>query len=164
MTNFTASSNNAPLPAAKATPRCRRDAVVYWGSTALVCLALLFGIVNFTFNDHFPEWDPHGPPGFAHLGLPPWFKVELIVAKVLALPALLLPRAPAKIRDLAYAGFGLTLVSAVIAHAASGDARVSVLFIVQPLIVLGALLLSFTYRARLPENRKTNAELVQRGS
>jgi hypothetical protein len=39
-----------------------------------VSAVMVFSVVNFTFNDHFPAWDPNGPSAFTHLGLPPWFR------------------------------------------------------------------------------------------
>ena len=42
---------------------------------------MLFSIINFVFNDHFPF--PNGPEGaFVHLGFPSYFKVERTVAKI----------------------------------------------------------------------------------
>jgi hypothetical protein len=52
---------------------------------------------------------------------------------------------PIKVKEFAYFGFGLTLVSASIAHFASGDARLSVLFIVDPLVFFCILMVSFFY-------------------
>jgi len=89
-------------------------------------------IINFTFNDHFPF--SNGPEGaFVHLGLPQYFKIELTTAKILGVLALLIPNVPFKIKEFAYFGFGITLISASIAHFARGDARLSVLFIIDPL-------------------------------
>jgi hypothetical protein len=52
---------------------------------------------------------------------------------------------PAKIKEFAYFGFGITLVSAAIAHFASGDARISPLFILDPLVFLCLLAVSYVY-------------------
>jgi len=71
--------------------------------------------------------------------------VELTIAKILGLAALLIPGIPAKIKEFAYFGFGITLVSAAIAHFSSGDARISVLFIADPLIFLVLLSVSYFY-------------------
>ena len=97
---------------------------------------MVFSIFNFVFNDHHPF--PNGPEGvFVHLGLPPRFKAELTIAKVLGLLALLIPGIPARIKEFPYFGFGLTLISASVAHFARGDARLSVLFVTGPLALLG---------------------------
>src|SRR5260221_14770300 len=122
----------------------RRERAVYRTSTGLVLAVMLFSIVNFVFNDHFPF--PNGPEGaFAHLGLPTYFKVELTTAKILGVLALLIPSVPVKIKEFAYFGFGLTLVSASIAHFSRGDARLSILFVIDPLVFLGILMVSYFY-------------------
>jgi hypothetical protein len=121
-----------------------REKVIQRTATGIVLAVMVFSIVNFVFNDHFPF--PNGPEGaFAHLGLPLYFKIELTTAKILGVLALLLPNVPIKVKEFAYFGFGLTLVSASIAHFASGDARLSVLFIVDPLVFFCILMVSFFY-------------------
>src|SRR5437762_11778622 len=99
-----------------------RERAFYRTSTGLVLAVMLFSIVNFLFNDHFPF--PNGREGaFVHLGFPPYFKIELTVAKILGVLALVIPTVPFKVKEFAYAGFAITLVSAAIAHFARGDAR-----------------------------------------
>jgi len=71
------------------------------------------------------------------------------VAKALGVLALLVPGVPARIKEFAYFGFGITLISASIAHFASGDARINVLFIIDPLIFLGLLIASYVYFNKL---------------
>jgi DoxX-like protein len=119
----------------------KRDRIVYWTTTGIVCSVMVFSIINFTFLDGFPF--PEG--GFVHLGLPNYFRIELTIAKILGLAALLIPGVPARIKEFAYFGFAITLVSAAIAHFSSGDARISLLFIVDPLIFLALLSISYFY-------------------
>ncbi len=127
----------------------RRDKLIYWISTGLLCAVMIFGAVNFAFIDRFPF--PNGKEGaFAHLGLPDYFKVELTVAKALGVLALLIPDVPRTIRDFAYFGFGITLVSASIAHLASGDGRLSVFYVIDPLVFLGFAIVSYVYSHKLP--------------
>ena len=122
----------------------RRETILYRTATGLVLGVMVFSIINFVFNDHFPF--PNGPESaFAHLGLPPYFKVELTTAKILGVLALLIPKIPTKIKEFAYFGFGITLVSASIAHFARGDARLSVLFIIDPLVFFVLLTVSYYY-------------------
>src|SRR5438046_9661720 len=127
----------------------RRDRIVYWTTTAIVCAVMIFSIVNFTFIDRFPF--PEG--AFVHLGLPGYFKAELTIAKILGVSALLIPGVPAKIREFAYFGFAITLISASIAHFSSGDARISVLFIIDPLIFLVFLAVSYFYFGKMNQVR-----------
>jgi hypothetical protein len=122
----------------------KREKLIYRTTTGLVWAVMIFSVINFIFNDHFPF--PNGPEGaFVHLGLPHYFKIELTIAKILGLLALLIPRVPFKIKEFAYFGFGITLLSASIAHFARGDARLSVLFILDPLFFLVLLIVSYVY-------------------
>ncbi|OLD65324.1 MAG: hypothetical protein AUI47_02425 [Acidobacteria bacterium 13_1_40CM_2_68_5] len=114
----------------------RRSRTVYWTTTAIVCSVMVFSAINFNLRN------PLGPMkgAFAHLGLPDYFRIELTVAKILGVLALLMPNVPYKIREFAYFGFGITLVSASIAHFSSGD---RLMFIVDPLIFLSLLIVSY---------------------
>jgi hypothetical protein len=130
----------------------RKDRIVYWTTTGVVCAVMVFSIVNFLFNDHFPF--PNGKEGaFAHLGLPNYFKFELTTAKILGVLALLIPRVPRRVKEFAYFGFGITLVSASIAHLSRGDAQLSVLFVIDPLIFLAILIVSYLYFHRIDSRR-----------
>jgi len=129
--------------------KTRRERIIYWITTGIVCAVMIFSIVNFTFIDRFPF--PEG--AFVHLGLPGYFKAELTIAKILGVSALLIPRVPAKIREFAYFGFAITLISASIAHFSSGDARISVLFIIDPLIFLVFLAVSYFYFGKMNQVR-----------
>lgn len=126
----------------------RFERAVYRTSTGLVLAVMLFSIVNFVFNDHFPF--PNGREGaFVHLGFPPYFKVELTIAKILGVLALVIPAVPFKVKEFAYAGFAITLVSAAIAHFGRGDARnLSVLYVLDPLVFLCLLAVSYYYFGR----------------
>src|SRR5205085_11486714 len=83
-----------------------RHTIVYWLTTAAVCGVMAFSAVNFNLAK------PLGPmkDGFAHLGYPGYFRIELTVAKALGVLALLLPGVPRKATEFAYFGFGTTLV------------------------------------------------------
>jgi hypothetical protein len=88
--------------------------VGFWISTAL-----------FAFQMGFTAYAqlrlPQVAENFARLGFPAWFRIELSWAKFAGLAALLLPMVPARLKEWAYAGFAITLVSALIAHLAVGD-------------------------------------------
>jgi hypothetical protein len=88
--------------------------VGFWISTALFALQM-------GFTAYAQLKLPQVAEMFAHLGFPAYFRVGLSWAKLLGLVALLVPMVPARIKEWAYAGFAFTLVSAVIAHLASGD-------------------------------------------
>src|SRR6266404_3970715 len=124
------------------------DRTIYWTTTAIICAVMAWSAINFTFNDRFPY--PEG--AFAHLGLPTYFKIELTIAKVLGVLALLIPRIPRTLKEFAYFGFALTLISASIAHFSVGDASrppFYVFSVIDPLIFLGVLAVSYRYYHKL---------------
>src|ERR1700730_11434917 len=121
-----------------------REKGIYRTTTGIICAVMMFSVINFIFNDHFPFLD--GAEGaFVHLGLPVYLKIELTTAKILGVLALLIPSVPFKIKEFAYFGFGITLISASIAHFARGDARLSVFFPIDPLLFLVLLIVSYVY-------------------
>jgi hypothetical protein len=119
-----------------------KDKAIYWMATGIVCAVMVFSAINFNLEN------PVGPMkgAFAHLGFPDYFRIELTVAKALGVLALLIPSIPSKAKEFAYAGFAITLVSASIAHFSSGD---PLLFVVDPLLFLGALVTSYVYFNKL---------------
>src|SRR5216683_7791519 len=123
----------------------KRERWIYRTATGLVLAVMVFSIINFIFNDHFPF--PNGREGaFAHLGFPQYFKVELTIAKILGVLALVIPTVPFKVKEFAYAGFAITLVSAAIAHFARGDGRnLSPIYVIDPLVFLCLLAVSYYY-------------------
>jgi|RhiMetdeSRZDD1v2_1073273.scaffolds.fasta_scaffold78607_4 DoxX-like protein len=116
----------------------KRAQGIYWTATAIVCGVMVFSAINFNLEN------PVGPMkgAFAHLGFPDYFRIELTAAKALGVLALLMPGVPTKVREFAYAGFAITLVSASVAHFSSGD---SLPFVIDPLLFLGALIVSYVY-------------------
>ncbi|HEY8903938.1 MAG TPA: DoxX family protein [Chthoniobacterales bacterium] len=115
----------------------KKDKVIYWIATGIVSAIMLVSAINFGFN-------PEMKGAFAHLGLPNWFRIELTVAKILGALALLLPWVPRGIKSFAYAGFAITMGSAIIAHTASGDGARSL----DPLVFLGILAVSYWYHGK----------------
>src|SRR5947208_9259991 len=99
------------LVAAKTTPKA--TTIAYWIVTALLCLQM-------SFTAYAQLRLPQVAQAFTHLGFPAYFRVELSWAKFLGVVLLLAPVA-AWLKEWAYAGFAITLVSALIAHFSVGD-------------------------------------------
>jgi surface polysaccharide O-acyltransferase-like enzyme len=97
------------LRAAKTTAKT----IVYWMVTALFCLQM-------SFTAYAQLHVPQVALAFTHLGFPGYFRVELSWAKLLGVVLLLAP-VPARLKEWAYAGFAITLVSALIAHLSVSD-------------------------------------------
>jgi hypothetical protein len=107
----------APRPALSSRdlsmPRSRGVVVGFWMVTALFCLQIAFtGYAQLRL--------PQVAEAFTHLGFPAYFRVELSWAKLLGVVLLLAP-VPARLKEWAYAGFAITLGSALIAHLSVGD-------------------------------------------
>jgi hypothetical protein len=64
---------------------------------------------------------PDVAQAFAHLGFPDYFRIELAWAKLVGIVVLVIPMAPARLKEWAYAGFTIVLISALIAHLSVGD-------------------------------------------
>ena len=90
-----------------------RVKAVYWIATALLCLQM-------GFTAYAQLRLPQVAEAFTHLGFPGYFRVELSLAKLLGVVALLAP-VPARLKEWAYAGFAIDLASALIAHLSVGD-------------------------------------------
>ncbi len=86
----------------------------FWISTALFALQI-------SFTAYAQLRLPQVAAAFTHLGFPAYFRIELSWAKLAGVVALLLPRVPGRLKEWAYAGFAITLISALIAHLAVGD-------------------------------------------
>jgi hypothetical protein len=85
--------------------------IAFWIFTALFCLEMIFTAY----------WEllalPQAAEAFTRLGFPAGsFRAELSLAKVVGVLALLVPMVPARLKEWAYAGFAINLISALIAH------------------------------------------------
>src|ERR1044071_410373 len=85
----------------------------FWIATALFFLQI-------GFTGYAQLKLPQVAAAFTHLGFPDYFRVELSWAKFAGLAVLVAP-VPARMKEWAYAGFAITVVSALIAHFSVGD-------------------------------------------
>lgn len=102
-----------PKSARFAVPRVDVIALGFWSATTIFCLQI-------GFTAYAQLMLPQVAQAFTHLGFPDYFRVELSWAKFLGVVLLLAP-VPALLKEWAYAGFAITLVSALIAHLSVGD-------------------------------------------
>ncbi len=122
----------------------KKDNIFFWITTGIVSVMMLFSAFNYLTNEAMKE-------AFVHLGFPSYFRIELAIAKILGAIVLILPSIPKQLKEFAYFGFAITLVSAFIAHLSSGD-PFSVAFM--PLVFLVILVVSYIYfhKTRKPQN------------
>src|SRR5262245_43379229 len=99
--------STVPKPAVVAT-KTKAKTIAYWIVTALLCLQM-------SFTAYAQLSLPQVAEAFTHLGFPAYFRMELAWAKLLGVVLLLAP-VPARLKEWAYAGFAITLGSALIAH------------------------------------------------
>lgn len=92
----------------------KQDNIIYWVSTAFVSALMLFSAFAYFTNPGMAEI-------FKHLGFPDYFRVELGIAKIIGVAALLIPMVSSRFKEWAYFGFAVIFISAVIAHLSSGD-------------------------------------------
>ncbi|MBC8138118.1 MAG: DoxX family protein [Fibrella sp.] len=111
--------------------------VVYWGSTGLFALMMASSAIGYLTSDFFAK-------AFAHLGFPDYFRVELGIAKLLGVIVLLTP-VPQRVKEWAYAGFAITMISAFIAHAAVDGIATGI----PPLVALVILSSSYIWQSRM---------------
>jgi hypothetical protein len=111
--NVTLEGSRALSPIDLSIPSSRSIVIGFWTATALFCLQ-----IGFTAYAQLSL--PQVAEAFTRLGFPAYFRVELAWAKLLGVVLLLAP-VPARLTEWAYAGFAITLGSALIAHLSVGD-------------------------------------------
>lgn len=112
----------------------KKNKIIYWTATGIISFVMLFSI----YKMYSPDYAP--------LGFPVYFRTELVVAKLLGLVVLLLPQFPLRMKEWAYAGFGIVLISACVAKANSGYPFIQAL---EPVVFLTVLIVSYIYLHRL---------------
>jgi hypothetical protein len=109
--------------------------IVYWGSTAIVALMLLFALMYLTGSEVVVA-------GFTKSGYPQHLRIVLGIAKPAAAIVLLLPGL-ALIKEWAYAGAAITWIMAFIAAYGAGE---PVQVWAMPLALLALLVVSYVTR------------------
>jgi hypothetical protein len=108
---------------------------IYWVATLFVAgIMTISGVLAITHS-------PAMMTALAHLGYPPYFSNLLGVAKLAGVCVLLAPGI-ARLKEWAYVGFGITILSASYSHLLSGDG----LLALEPLVSFAALVLSYSMR------------------
>ncbi len=118
--------------------------IIYWTATVIV----------FLFEGVVPALTSHtavAVEGIRHLGYPDYFRVMLTVFKVAGALTLILPIIKGRVKEWAYAGFAITMISAFISHWAVDGVSGQTFF---PLFFLAILATSYIYYQKL--NRLTD--------
>ena len=126
----------------------------FWVAT--IILILWEGVMPLSTLLFAPEYATVGTKA---LGYPDYFAYALIICKVLGVLAISYPKAPAKLKEWAYAGLTFNLIFAFISHAYV-DKNIG--FMIMPLVVLGILAVSYIYNGKIQwqgqtANQSTNS-------
>lgn len=124
----------------------KTNSIIYWITTGILGLMMLFSGYSYLTN---PELEI----AFKTLGFLDYFRVELAIAKIIGVIVLVIPQIPERIKEWAYAGFGIVFVSATIAHLHNNDVAAKV---VAPLIFLVILIFSNIYMHKVNNVRFGN--------
>ncbi len=120
----------------------KRNKIIFWVSTTFI----------FLFEGVMPALTSHmelAVQSIRHLGFPDYFRVELTIFKVLGALVLMIPQTPARIKEWAYAGFAINLISACVAHVMVDGLVFDSFF---PLIILGILVISYIHFHKINQN------------
>ncbi|MBD8488642.1 DoxX family protein [Echinicola sp. CAU 1574] len=124
----------------------KKNKIIYWVATWII----------FLWDGLMPALTSHtelAVEGIRHLGYPDYFRVELVVFKVLGALVLIIPQVPDRVKEWAYAGFAITFISAFVSHWAIDGFGLQTIF---PLFVFAILLVSYRYFHKL--QTKSNLE------
>jgi hypothetical protein len=114
--------------------------LIYWITTSTFCLMMATSGVLYLTSIGFKE-------RFAHLGFPSYFRVELALFKLAGVVVLLLPFARF-LKEWAFAGFFIVLLSAFIAHLARSDGLKKAMAPVSVAILLAVSYMVFSMMGR----------------
>lgn len=124
----------------------KKNQIIYWVSTGLLCLGMLAGGLAQLFQAK-PNVE-----GVMRLGYPLYFLAILGTWKLLGVVALLIPKRPI-LKEWAYAGFFFAMTGAVLSHILSGESFTSY---PAPLVFAMLTVISWYFR---PADRKLTSAL-----
>jgi hypothetical protein len=113
----------------------------YWIAKGFISFFMLFS-AYFSYSH---------PEDLQKLGFPDYFRIELVIAKVTGAFVLLLPFTSVRVKEWIYAGFIITMCSALVAHICSGDPISRILFVLADLLLI-SLCIRYVSKKDLSEN------------
>ncbi|NCI51223.1 DoxX family protein [Sediminibacterium roseum] len=118
----------------------KKDRIIYWTATSIV---MLFDFVGaFWFNSDLAK------EGVRHLGFPDYFRVEVSIGKIIGGFLILLPMVPKRLKEWAYVGFGISMISAFIANwAVDGFTPL----LLMPVVFFVLLVVSYIYYHKISD-------------
>ncbi|MFC4874428.1 DoxX family protein [Negadavirga shengliensis] len=115
--------------------RTEKKKTLYWVAKGFISFFMLFS-AYYSFSN---------PEALRLLGFPDYFRIELVIAKTIGAILLLVPQVPSRIKEWIYAGFGIAMISAFIAHICSNDPVSQIVFVAAD-FVLVAVCVQYVYK------------------
>lgn len=125
------SSATMTIPTDKSLKKAK---IIFWIFTTI--FVLFDGVMPLFFFNSKPAIE-----GIKHVGFPDYFRVELSIGKIIGGVLLIVPMVPARFKEWAYVGFGISLISAFIAHMVVDTPKEALM----PVVVFAVLLTSYIY-------------------
>lgn len=122
----------------------KKNKIIFWVATSII--VLWEGVMPLSTILFKPEY---ATVGTRPLGYPDYFAYALIICKALGVLAIAYPKTPGRLKEWAYAGLTFNLIFAFISHACV-DKNIG--YMLMPLVVLGILVISYSYSRKLNFN------------
>jgi uncharacterized membrane protein YphA (DoxX/SURF4 family) len=87
----------------------KTNTLIFWITTSIIFL--FEGVMPLFFFQSEASKE-----GMSHLGYPAYFGIMLVVFKILGTLTLIIHKAPARIKEWAYAGFAIDFIAAGVSH------------------------------------------------
>lgn len=123
------------------TPKKKKT--LYWFAKGFISFFILFS-AYYSFS-HAED--------LRLLGFPDYFRIELVIAKIIGGIVLLIPQVSPRIKEWVYAGFGISMMSALIAHISSNDPVSKILFVAIDFILI-AISIQYVYKQEQVQIKK----------
>ncbi len=123
----------------------KKDKILFWIPTIII---FLFEGVLVALTSH----SEMSINGITSLGYPLYFVTILAVFKILGCLALVIPQVPARVKEWAYAGFGIDFIVALISIIVVGGLNIGILM---PIAFILLLIMSYVYYHKLQDAKKT---------
>jgi hypothetical protein len=104
----------------------KKKPALYWTAKGFISFFMLFS-AYYSYSH---------AEALRQLGFPDYFRNELVIAKTTGAIVLLLPVTPSRIKEWIYAGFGIAMISALIAHICNHDPVSRIMFVAVDFILI----------------------------
>jgi putative oxidoreductase len=122
----------------------KKRETLYWAAKGWISFFMLFS-AYYSFSH---------AAALTLLGFPDYFRIELVVAKALGGILLLVPQTPARVKEWIYAGFGIEMISALIAHIHGNDPISKIIFVSIDFIII-AICIQYVYTQEKLADKKS---------